>query len=100
MGCGRRNDGTGATELVHGRGRLFQDPSETEMEAMSRAAPMRSYAAGELLHTPLQQVEALFILKQGRVRVFRLSVDGRALTTAVLSRDDLRGDGRGGSADV
>ncbi|MGI8948093.1 MAG: Crp/Fnr family transcriptional regulator [Ornithinimicrobium sp.] len=71
---------------------IFQDLSEAEMDAMSRAAPMRRYAAGELLHTPHQQVEALFILKQGRVRVFRLSPDGRALTTAVLSPGTIFGE--------
>lgn len=30
-------------------------------------------------------MEALFILKQGRVRIFRVSADGRALTTAIIN---------------
>lgn len=71
---------------------IFQDRLEAEMDAMARAAPMRSFSAGELLHTPHQQVEALFILKQGRVRVFRLSTDGHALTTAVLSPGTIFGE--------
>ncbi len=63
---------------------IFADLSEAEMAQMAAAAPMRAYAAGELLHTPQDPTESLFILKSGRVRIFRLSIDGRALTTSIL----------------
>ncbi len=71
---------------------IFSDLAEDEMAVIADAAPMRSYAAGELLHTPQQHSEALYILKQGRVRIFRLSPDGRALTTAVLSPGTIFGE--------
>ncbi len=63
---------------------IFTDLSPTEMDAIAAAAPMKTYAAGELLYSPQSPVEVLFILKAGRVRVFRIAVEGRALTTAVI----------------
>jgi len=71
---------------------IFADLSEVEMEAIAAAAPMKSYAAGELLYSPHQPVETLFILKKGRVRIFRVSPDGRALTTALVAPGTVFGD--------
>lgn len=64
---------------------IFRDLSAAEMEVIAAAAPMSTYAAGELLFSPHNRVETLFILKRGRVRVFRVSIDGRALTTAIMT---------------
>jgi CRP-like cAMP-binding protein len=62
------------------------------MEAIAAAAPMKTYSAGDLLYTPHQPVETLFILKKGRVRIFRVSPDGRALTTALVATGTIFGD--------
>jgi CRP/FNR family cyclic AMP-dependent transcriptional regulator len=71
---------------------IFADLSEAEMEAMATAAPMRTYSAGELIYSPHQPVETLFILKKGRVRIFRVSPDGRALTTALVTPGTVFGE--------
>lgn len=71
---------------------IFQDLTTAEMDALGAAAPMRTYAAGELLYTPHNPVETLFILKSGRVRVFRVSPDGRALTTAMITPGTIFGE--------
>jgi CRP/FNR family cyclic AMP-dependent transcriptional regulator len=71
---------------------IFRDLSAAEMEAIAAAAPMRTYAAGELLYSPHNPVETLFILKTGRVRVFRVSPDGRALTTAIITPGTIFGE--------
>ncbi|HEY0689124.1 MAG TPA: Crp/Fnr family transcriptional regulator, partial [Kribbella sp.] len=71
---------------------LFADLSATELEAMATAAPMKTYSAGELLFSPHQPIETLFILKKGRVRIFRVSTDGRALTTALVSPGTVFGE--------
>ncbi|MBX9393917.1 Crp/Fnr family transcriptional regulator [Streptomyces sp. TRM72054] len=71
---------------------IFCDLSEPEMEAIAAAAPMKTYAAGEMLYTPAQPCEVLFILKRGRVRIFRVSTDGRALTTAIISPGTIFGE--------
>jgi CRP/FNR family transcriptional regulator, cyclic AMP receptor protein len=71
---------------------IFADLSESEMMAIAKAAPMRTYAPGQMLFTPQQPIEALFILKRGRVRIFRVSPDGRALTTAIVTPGTIFGE--------
>lgn len=71
---------------------IFADLSEAEMDAIGAAAPMRDFAAGELLYSPPQPMETLFILKRGRVRIFRVSSDGRALTTAIVTPGTVFGE--------
>jgi CRP/FNR family transcriptional regulator, cyclic AMP receptor protein len=66
--------------------------STAEMQAIIDAAPARTFATGELLYTPHRPVDALFLLKRGRIRVFRLSADGRALTTAIVSAGTMFGE--------
>lgn len=64
---------------------IFADLPPEDMEAIAAAAPMATFAAGELLYSPPEPAERLFILKRGRVRIFRVSADGRALTTAIVT---------------
>jgi len=71
---------------------IFCDLDAAEMDAMAQAAPMKTYSRGELVYIPHQPTETLFILKQGRVRIFRVSPDGRALTTAILEPGTIFGE--------
>ena len=61
------------------------------MNAIVDAAPP-ARTAPELLYTPHRPVEALFLLKRGRIRVFRVAPDGRALTTAIVSPGTMFGE--------
>ncbi|MFJ5860010.1 Crp/Fnr family transcriptional regulator [Pseudarthrobacter sp. NPDC092439] len=63
---------------------LFADLTPEEMGAMELMAPARRFRRGELLYSQSQPLTALFILKSGRVRVFRVTEDGKALTMAIL----------------
>ena len=63
---------------------LFADLSPEEIEAFDRMAPSRTFHRGELIFSQSQPVTALFILKGGRVRIFRVTEDGKALTMAIL----------------
>ncbi|WAH98169.1 Crp/Fnr family transcriptional regulator [Arthrobacter sp. MMS18-M83] len=63
---------------------LFADLTEAEIQAMDLMAPARMFRRGELVFSQAQPVTALFILKSGRVRVFRVTEDGKALTMAIL----------------
>ncbi|MBI3687531.1 MAG: Crp/Fnr family transcriptional regulator [Actinobacteria bacterium] len=71
---------------------LFADLSAEEMRRIADAAPMREVRRGALLYGPHRPVEVLFILKKGRVRLYRTAVDGRSLTTAILTPGQLFGD--------
>ena len=71
---------------------IFCDLSDREMDAMAAAAPMKTFGRGDLVYTPHQPLEALFILKKGRIRIFRVSPDGRALTTAIIDPGTIFGE--------
>jgi len=71
---------------------IFCDLDDREMDAMAAAAPMRNYGVGDLVYTPHQPLETLFILKKGRIRIFRVSPDGRALTTAIIEPGTIFGE--------
>lgn len=64
---------------------IFADLSAEEMQQMESAAPMDHYPAGELFFRPGSGTQRLFILKKGRVRLFRVTEEGKALTTSILS---------------
>lgn len=63
---------------------LFADLSPDELDAMQLMVAERTFRPGELIFSQAQPVTALFILKAGRVRVFRVAEDGKALTMAIL----------------
>ena len=71
---------------------IFCDLSAAEMDTIAAAAPMKTYPAGALLYSPHNPTETLFILKRGRVRIFRISGDGRALTTAMITPGTIFGE--------
>ncbi len=53
---------------------------------------MREVAFGTVLISPNQHSEVLFILKKGRVRLYRLAADGRSLTTAIIEAGQIFGE--------
>jgi CRP/FNR family cyclic AMP-dependent transcriptional regulator len=71
---------------------IFRDLSASETAAIAAAAPMKTYAAGAIMYSPRTPVEALFVLKSGRVRIFRVAADGRELPTAILTPGTIFGE--------
>lgn len=63
---------------------LFADLSPAELEAMHMMVPERRFGPGDLVFSQSEPVSALFVLKSGRVRIFRVAEDGKALTLAIL----------------
>ncbi len=71
---------------------IFRDLEHEEIEALGKRAPMQRVPAGTVFFSPEQAAEVLFILKEGRVRLYHLSPDGKALTTAVLEPGTIFGE--------
>ncbi|TAM71638.1 MAG: Crp/Fnr family transcriptional regulator [Microbacteriaceae bacterium] len=71
---------------------LLADLSADEIDAMNLMIPATHYRAGELVFSQSQPVSALFILKSGRVRIFRVTEDGKALTMAILEAGAVFGE--------
>jgi len=71
---------------------IFSDLSKEEIAAFDRMAPARTFRPGELVFSQSQPVTALFILKRGRVRIFRVTEDGKAMTMAILEAGAVFGE--------
>ncbi len=71
---------------------IFRDLAPAEIEALGRRAPMRTVPAGTIFYSPEEPSEVLFILKAGKVRIYRLSVEGKALTTAIVDAGTIFGE--------
>jgi len=65
---------------------IFQDLTDEEVDALGEKMPLKKVPAKTVLYTPEEPTEVLFLIKKGRVRLFRLSADGKAVTTAILEK--------------
>ena len=63
---------------------IFQDLSDAEVEAISEMTRMCMYSTNHIIYMQDDNGENLFILKKGRVQLYRISPDGRKLVFATL----------------
>jgi len=75
-----------------GAAELFRDLSEDEMTHVDRMTVMTRSQKGRVIYAPDQTGEALFILKRGKVHIYRITPDGRKLITAVIGPGTVFGD--------
>jgi CRP-like cAMP-binding protein len=71
---------------------LFQGLGAEEMTSIAGKLPMATCGRGQLLYAPGETGEALFILKAGQVRVYRMAQDGRKLVLATLGPGTVFGE--------
>jgi CRP/FNR family transcriptional regulator len=65
---------------------------ERTVEAMARRSTMATFRPGELLHTAGEPMEAVTFISEGRVKVYRMSRDGKQQTIALLGPGDAFGE--------
>lgn len=70
---------------------ILEPLSDEELEALARRYPDDHFQAGEIFYTPNDTSERLFILKRGRVRVYR-TTDGREFTLAIVEAGTVFGE--------
>jgi CRP-like cAMP-binding protein len=58
---------------------IFQDLTEEEIEEIDRATTLTTGRRGKIFYMPEDTSEVLFLLKQGRVQLYRISPDGKKL---------------------
>lgn len=71
---------------------IFGGLDDEQMEYVEKATVMTRCERGRLIYTPEEPTEALFLLKKGKVNVYRLTPDGRKLVTAVITPGTLFGN--------
>jgi CRP/FNR family transcriptional regulator, cyclic AMP receptor protein len=65
-------------------GDIFRTLAPLERAELERLIAANVYSPGQIFHSPNEFGEQLFVLRSGRVRLYKLSPEGRALTLAVL----------------
>lgn len=66
---------------------FFAGLSPQDRDALERRASLRKFAVGETLFAQGETGDELFVIIKGRVKVWRTSEDGGALTLTLLGRD-------------
>jgi CRP/FNR family transcriptional regulator, cyclic AMP receptor protein len=63
---------------------IFDGLTGAALARLDACIPTVRYAKGELIHTPYDRSDALYVVGDGRVRLYRSAGDGRQLTLAIL----------------
>lgn len=71
---------------------VFQGLSKAEMQEMDRTTTMSTCRRGKIFYRPEDASEVLFILKKGRVQLYRLSSEGKKLTVATIGPGTIFGE--------
>jgi len=71
---------------------VLEPLSEAELEEFSRRVPDTHVEPGQVLYTPGDRSEALFMLKRGRVRIYKVTPDGWEFTLAVVEAGTMFGE--------
>src|SRR5215217_2195348 len=71
---------------------ILEPLSREEIKELSRRIPDTHYQRGQILYTPKETSEVLLMLKKGRVRIYRVSHDGREFTLTVVGAGTVFGE--------
>lgn len=71
---------------------VLEPLSEEELEEFGRRVPDTHVEQGQIFFTPGDRSEALFMLKKGRVRIYRVAPDGWEFTLAVVEAGRMFGE--------
>ena len=71
---------------------VFQDLSDAEMEEINRVTTLSSCRRGRILYMPEDTSEVLFLLREGRVQLYRISPDGKKLVIDTIGPGAIFGE--------
>jgi len=71
---------------------IFRDLSVSELAEMDRQLTMSSSPPGKMFYMPEDTGEVLFLLKKGRVQLYRISPNGKKLVVATLGPGAIFGE--------
>lgn len=71
---------------------IFRDLSARELEEIDRQFMMTGCAPGKIFYMPDETGEVLFLLKKGRVQLYRLTAEGKKIVVATLGPGAIFGE--------
>ena len=63
---------------------IFDGLNDADLADLDDRFAMATFRKGELIYSPYDRGEAMFLIESGRVRLFRSASDGRQVTLAML----------------
>lgn len=70
---------------------IFRDLSAEDMEWLAATTTLATAQRGQVVYRPGEECEVLFLLKRGRVQIYRLTPEGKKVVTALLEPDTFFG---------
>lgn len=70
---------------------IFRDMAPDDMAKLDKMTRMNTVRRGQILFSPGETDEIIFLLKRGRVQLYKLSPDGRKLVLSVIEPDTFFG---------
>lgn len=71
---------------------ILEPLSREEIKELSHRIPDTHVGRGRILYAPQERGEVLFMLKKGRVRIYRIAPDGREFTLSVVGSGTVFGE--------
>ena len=71
---------------------IFQDLTKEEIEEIDRATTLSTSRRGRILYMPEDRSEVLFLLKEGRIQLYRISPDGKKLVIGTVGPGAIFGE--------
>jgi len=71
---------------------IFQDLTPQEMDWMANVTTMTTCPKGRVFYRPQETGEVLFLLKRGRVQIYRISAEGKKLVITTLGPGAIFGE--------
>jgi CRP/FNR family cyclic AMP-dependent transcriptional regulator len=66
--------------------------SDEELEDLARRAPDTFLEEGDVLYTPKEGAERLFVLKKGRIQLYQIATTGDEITLSVVEEGNVFGE--------
>ena len=71
---------------------LFADLAPDQRARVEEQISFASYPSGTIFYAPEEEGDRLYLLRGGRVRIYKLSPEGRALTLLILEPESIFGE--------
>ena len=71
---------------------IFSDLAPEQRTRIERAISWTEHPSGQIFFAPEESGDRLYLLRRGRVRIYKLSPEGRALTLLILEPSSLFGE--------
>lgn len=71
---------------------VFQDLAPDEIEEIDRITTVSTCRRGKILYMPEDTSEVLFLLKEGKIQLYRISPDGKKLVLATIGPGSIFGE--------